>query len=258
MRHHLGAVFESRELEHAHGAVPHNRAGGFELRRQASSGVRAYVQNQIVVVHLGGFFHRGYRVCRKSFGANHVGGNRHLGTARFHGFDHRFGFAYQVGLGQAFADLQTRSQHEGVGNAAAHNQLIHIFRQRLQDGEFGADLGTGDDRGQRAFGRGQRFADGIDFGGQQRPGASHRRELRDAVSGALGAVRGAECVVHINVAKCRHLLGQCFAVFLFADIDPAVFQHHHLTGGDRHAAHPVRHQRHIPAQQLSQALGDRG
>ena len=246
MRHHLGAVLERRKFEHAHGPVPHNRAGRFELRSQARSSVRAYVQNQIVVVHLGGWLHRGHRVGRKGFGTNHVGGNRHLGTARFHGFDHRFGLADQVRLGQAFANLQTGGQHKGIGNTAAHNQLIHVARQRLQDGEFGADLGTGDDSGQRALRRSQRFADGVDFGRQQRTGASHRRELRDA-----------ECVVDINVAKRGHLAGERFAVFLFADIDPAVFQHHHLTGGDRHAAHPVRHQRHLAAQQLGQALGHR-
>ena len=94
MRHHLGAVLKSRELEHTHGAVPHNGASGFELRGQVRGGVRAYVQNQIIVCHFGDWLHRGYCVGSKGFGADHIGGNRHLGATRFHGFDHRFGFAH--------------------------------------------------------------------------------------------------------------------------------------------------------------------
>ena len=43
-----GAVFKRGQLEHAHGAVPHNGAGGLELRGQFLCGLGANVQNQIV------------------------------------------------------------------------------------------------------------------------------------------------------------------------------------------------------------------
>ena len=40
-------------------------------------------------------------------------------------------FADQVGLGQRLADLQAGGQHEGVGDAAADDQLVDLAGQRL-------------------------------------------------------------------------------------------------------------------------------
>src|SRR3954471_10537192 len=45
----LGALGEGIELEHAHGAVPDDGAGGLQLLRQAGRGLRADVQDQVVI-----------------------------------------------------------------------------------------------------------------------------------------------------------------------------------------------------------------
>jgi hypothetical protein len=108
---------------------------------------------------------------------------------------------HQVGLGQALADLQAGGQHEGVGDAAADDQAVDVLRQALQDGQLGADLGAGDDGHQRALRVGQGLADGVHLGRQQRAGAGDGGGLGDAVGGAFGAVRGAEGVVHEDVAQ---------------------------------------------------------
>ena len=57
----------------------------------------------------------------------------------------------------------------------------------------------------------KRLAQGIELGGQQRAGAGDRREFRDTVGGRLGAMRGAERVVDIDVAQRGHFSGQFIA-----------------------------------------------
>ena len=104
------------------------------------------------------------------------------------------------------------------------------------------------------FGWASALRDGVDLGRQQRAGAGDRRELRDAVGRGLGAVRGAEGVVHEDVAQRRHLPRQRLVVLLLALVDAAVLQQHHLAGLHRHAVDPVGTQRHVAAQQLAQAL----
>ena len=152
------------------------------------------------------------------------------------------------------AKLQTCGQHEGIGNAATDDELIHIGSQAFQNREFGGHLAARHNRGQWAFGVGQCFADGIDFGCQQRPCASNRRVLRNAVGRAFGAVRGAKGVVHKNVAQGREFFGQLGRVFLFARVDSAVLEQHHLAGRDLHAIDPMGHQFDVATQQLAQAL----
>jgi hypothetical protein len=99
------------------------------LLGQSSGGFWADVQNQIIICHLSGFFHGGQGIGRKCFGGDHIGWNRHLSTARFHDLEHLFGLRQQIGFGQTFANVQTFGQHEGVGNAPAHNQLVHLVGQ---------------------------------------------------------------------------------------------------------------------------------
>ena len=197
------------------------------------------------------------RLGGKGFGSDHVGQDRHFGAACLHGLDHGFGIVQQTRFSQALADLQTRGQHEGVGNAAAHNELVHVFGQRLQNGQLARHLGAGHDGHQRALGVGQGLVDGIDLGGQQRAGAGDGRELGNAVGGAFSAVRGAKGVVHKHVAQGGEFSGQLGGVLFLAHVDAAVFQQHDLAWLHLHAVDPVGHQRHFAAQQLAQPFGHR-
>jgi hypothetical protein len=72
------------------------------------------------------------------------------------------------------------------------------------------------------------------------------------------AVGGAECVVDVDVAELGHLLRELVGILLFALVDAAVFEQHQLAGRDVHAVfNPVRHQRHVAAEQFGEAPGDR-
>ena len=222
-----------------------------ELVRQFGGGLGTDVQNQVVVGHVGGFFHGRYRVGSKGFGSHHIGRDRDFGTPGLHGLDHGFGLGHQISFGQTFANLQARSQHEGVGDAAAHNQLVHVLRQAFEDGQLGRHLRARHDGRQWAFGVGQGFANRVDLGRQQRPGTGDRGELGDTVGRALGAVGGAKGVVHIDIAQRSHFAGQHFLVLFLALVDAAVFEQHDLTRGHGHTIDPIGHQRHITAQQLA-------
>jgi hypothetical protein len=79
-----------------------------QLLGQDGGGLRADVEDQVVVGHVGGGLDRGGRVGGEGLGADHVHRDRHRGAARLHGGDHGLGVAHQVGLGQALADLQAR------------------------------------------------------------------------------------------------------------------------------------------------------
>jgi len=149
-------------------------------------------------------------------------------------------------------------QHERIGNPTADDQLIDLLGQRLQNGQLGGHLRAGDDRHQRTLRRAQRLAERFELSGQQRAGAGDRRVLRDAVRGGFRAVGGTESVVDVDVAELRHLLRELVRVLLFALVDAAVFQQHELAGRDVHAVfNPVRHHRHVAAEQFGQTLRDR-
>ena len=113
--------------------------------------------------------------------------------------------------------------------------------------------------GPRRFG--ERLAQRVELGGEQRAGAGDRCEARNAVRRRLGAVRGAEGVVRVDVAELRHLLRELVAVLLLALVHAAVLEQHHLPGLQRRvpraAVDPVADQRHRYAEQLGQALADR-
>jgi hypothetical protein len=176
-------------------------------------GLGADVQDQVVRGHVGSGLDGGHRVGLEFLGHHHVHRDGHGGAARLHGGDHGLGGVQQVGLGQALADGQAFGQHEGVGDAAADDQAVDLAGQRLQDGQLGADLAAGHDGHQRPLRVGQRLGDGVDLGRQQRAGAGDRGELGNAVGAGFGAVRGAEGVVHEDVAQRGHLARQRSSFF---------------------------------------------
>jgi hypothetical protein len=126
------------------------------------------------------------------------------------------GFLDQIGLGQRIADALAGGEQEGVGDAAADDQLIDLVGQRLQDGQLGGNLGAANDGDQRALRVEQRLAQGVDLGAHQHAGAGDRGEFGDAVGGCFGAVGGAEGVIDIDVAQLGHLLRQFVVVLLLA------------------------------------------
>src|SRR3954447_22537423 len=58
-------------------------------------------------------------------------------------------FADELGFAQRLADVHSGRGHEGVGNPAADDQLIDLFRELCEDRELGRNLRATDDRNQR-------------------------------------------------------------------------------------------------------------
>jgi len=192
-------------------------------------------------------------------GHHHVFRNGHGGAPLVHDVHDVAGFFHQVQLRQGLADGQVAGGHEGIGDAAADDELIHLFRQGLENGELGGDLGPGHDGHQGPLGGFQGAGQGVQFGGEEEAGTGHGGELGDAVGGGFRPVGGAEGVIHIDVAELGHFFRQLVVVFLFSLVQAAVFQEHHFPGLDLEMAfHPVIHQGHLAAQQLGQPLGDGG
>ena len=79
----------------------------------------------------------------------------------------------------------------------------------------------------------------------------------DAVGAGLGAVRGAEGIVHEDVAQRRHLPRQRLVILLLALVDAAVLEQHDLAGLDVDSVDPVRAQRHVAAEQFTEARSHR-
>ena len=244
-----------RKLEHAHRTIPDNGACSHQLRRQPGGCVRANVKNKVVVFHLGCRLDRGNSIGRKGFGGHHVGRNGDRRTARFHGLDHRNSLVQQVMLRQTLADFQPSRQHEGVGNAAAHNQLVNIGSQGFQNRQLGGHLAARHNGHQRTPGLRKGLGNRVHFSRQQRAGTRHRCKPGNAVSGCFSAVGGTKRVVHKHVAQSRHFFGQHVAVGLFTQVQPTVFKHDQLAGFDVHAVHPVDHQLDVTVHQFAQTAG---
>ena len=73
----------------------------------------------------------------------------------------------------------------------------------------------------------------------------------------LGAVRRAECVIHVNVAQRGHAFRELGIVFLLTLVEAAILQQYDAAGRNAHPVEPIALQWYIPLQQLGQASGDR-
>ena len=71
------------------------------------------------------------------------------------------------------------------------------------------------------------------------------------MGGGLGAVGGAEGVVHVDITERRHFLRERVAVLFFADIDAAVFQQHHIAPRHVDTVQPIGDQWYRATQQLA-------
>ena len=112
-----------------------------------------------------------------------------------------------------------------------------------RSGELGRHLGARDDRHQRPRRMRERGAERVELRGHQRPRAGDLGEFRHAVRRRLGPVRGAESVVHVDVAQRRDLPRKRLVVRLLADVEAAVLQQHDFAGRDLDAVQPVLAQR---------------
>ena len=73
-------------------------------------------------------------------------------------------------------------------------------------------------------------------------------------------MRGCESIVDVDVAQARHFPCERFVVFLLANVEATVLEQHDLAGLETRvpvpAVDPVANQRHLPAEELGEALRD--
>ena len=247
------------EFKHAHRAVPYHGAGFFYDVCEHGGRLRADVENHVVVGHVVDGFGFGCGVCGKFFGADHIGGQRYRAAFGRHFGDDFFRFVNQIRLGQRFADVFALCQQKGVGDAAANDQLIDFVGQVFQHREFGRNLAAGNNRHQRAGGVAQRFAQRVQFVGQQDAGQRQRCGGGNRFGGRLGAVGGAEGVVDEHVGQRGIGFAQRGVIFLFAGVDAHVLQHGDFAGVEfGRAVAPVFEHRYLFAQQGAELAGDGG
>ena len=164
-------------------------------------GLRAHIQNHVVVGHV--FHLLGDRLGRlgKFLGRHHIHRNRNvyfLGNFLCGG--------NQIFFIERLAHRMTRRRQEGVGDTTTDHQLVDHIRQRFQHFQLGGHLGTTNDGHQRFRRCVQRLAQGVELIGQQRAGTGHRCELAHPMGRRLRTVSGTEGIHHIDITQRGHFL----------------------------------------------------
>ena len=149
------------------------------------------------------------------------------------------------------------SGNEGVGDAAANDQLVSDFRQGIQNGQLSGNFRTAHDSDHRTGRFFQRFTQGVQLSGQQRTCASDVSEFADTVSRSLRAVSGTERVHDEYIAQRSVFFRQRFVVFLLAFVKANVFQNHQLTGSDFYAVQVIFNQTYRVRQFVFQVVNNR-
>ena len=118
------------ELEHADRAVPDDGAGGLQhARRSARPLSRADVEDHVVAPHVVDRAHVGVRVGGELLGARPRRSGIGISAPRARASSMRLARdVEQVGLAQRLADVDAGGGEEGVGDAAADDQLVDLAR----------------------------------------------------------------------------------------------------------------------------------
>jgi hypothetical protein len=153
-------------------------------------------------------------------------------------------------LEQAGADRRAPGLEEGVGHGADHGQGVDARQQVLEHARLGRDLRSTDNRQQRLPGRVQGAVQSLQLGQHQQARVG-RQVVRDADHRRVGAVRGREGIVDVNLPLGRKLACEGGVVLLVARIEADVLEQDglalgHLTGrlqavGDQPHPHRLGH-----------------
>ena len=214
--------------------------------------MRTDIENHVVFGNIRYQLDRGLCILSEGLGHHHVNRQRHTDPGR-----NGFGGIQQIRLIQRLAHRQAGRCQEGIGDAAADDQLVADLCQRVQHIQFGRHLGAGNNRCHR-FGRiTQCLAQRLQLGSQQRAGAGDLGKFGHAVGRSFGAVCSAKGIHDEHVAQRRILLRQFVGVLLFTLVEAHVLEQHQLAGLDLDTAEVVGNQRHFTAQGFTQIGGHR-
>ena len=231
-----GAGVEGLGLERAHRAVPDhlprraNRVG--ELRHAARADVEAHPAVGDAADHhlrLGAGLERPAAdvVRRQHDGAPAGACVVQDGVCLLH----------HVGLDEALAGRDAFGAQERVGHGAADDDGVHLVEEVREGKQLVAHLRAADDRHERALRSLKRLAEEAQLSLEE-PSGDGRRALRLHGDGkrhhrGIGAVRGAERVVHVGIGVGGELRGEGGVALLLALLEAQVLEKEHLPGPQR-------------------------
>ena len=177
--------------------------------------------------------------------------------------EHPLGERDPLLLDQRFAGLDPARAEEGKAHRTADQDRVGRVEEAVDDPDLVAHLRPAEDHAQRPLGvvadRGQLANLTLE---QQARVA--REQLRDPDRGRVGAVRGAEGVVDVEVGEPRQRRGQLRIVLRLSGLVAAVLEHQRLALAELGSGaldlgpdHAGRQPRLDPGE-LAEPLGDRG
>ncbi len=141
----------------------------------------------------------------------------------------RLGHVDLVFFDERLAGGDAEGALEGVSHAADDDQRVDLVEQVVDDVDFAGDLGAADDGDEGLLGRFERLAEIGDFLFHQQAGDGGLEEVRDAFCGGMGAVRGAEGVVDVDLGQRGESLGEGRIVGFFFGVVAQIFKQQHLA-----------------------------
>ncbi len=121
-------------------------------------------------------------------------------------FDRGLGHVDLVFFHERFAGGDAEGALEGVGHAADDDEGVDLVEQVIDDVDLAGDFGAADDGDEGLLRRFEGLAEVGDFLFHQQAGDGGLEEVGDALGGCVGAVRGAESVVDVDLGERGELL----------------------------------------------------
>ena len=106
---------------------------------------------------------------------------------------------------------------------------VDFAEQVVDDFDLVGDLGAAEDGDEGALGGFKSLTHVGKFLVHEQAGSGLRDEVGDAFGGGVGAVRGAERIVHIDLAEHREFLGELGVVLLFFGVVAKIFEQQDLS-----------------------------
>ncbi len=162
-------------------------------------------------------------------GENVVDGQQQVDALGLRLFERCLGHVDLVFFDQRLAGGDAQCALEGVSHAADDDERVDLVEQVVDDVDLAGDLGAADDGHEGLLGRFERLAEVGDFLFHQQAGDGGLEEMGDAFGGCVGAVRGAECVVDVDLGERGQRLGEGRIVGFFFGVVAQVFEQQHLA-----------------------------
>ena len=114
---------------------------------------------------------------------------------------------------------------KGIGDTAAHDELVHALERLFRTSSLVENLGTADDGKQRMLGRMEDTGHGFEFGGHEQAHAGDLGETDGPFGGSLRAVRRGERIHDVHTPPSAASLRATRSLFFFSPLLKRTFSH---------------------------------